>query len=241
MHHHDSHHLRFDLDQHFGAKIYTSGSIVRGNVLLHLLGSDKHFDKVEVSLVGVSTTQSTLLRESGTMDAPFLKLVMPLPSSHLPADKVFLAGKEYSFPFPFMVPFQLSMGACRHKCITPSVREQHLRLPPTMSFWDRDDQSPQMTQIKYAICVVATKKYLPQSLPLRIIEGYHVIRLLPAFSEDAPLDIASPDNLYAMSRSKTIRRKFVARKLGGSQPPRRSQRPSCCIQMGTRQRERIVD
>ncbi|KAK2616290.1 hypothetical protein QQS21_000724 [Conoideocrella luteorostrata] len=210
---HDSYRLRFDLEQHFNAKVYTSGSAVKGRVVLEAF-RDVHFDKLEICLIGVSTTQNFLQHESGIVATPFMKLLMPLARNSLPPDEVFRAGNDYSFAFNFIVPFHLTIGACRHKCTSPAVREQHLRPPPTMGFWDVDDQSPQMTQIRYAISVVATKKYVSEYLPVRVMEGSYMIRVLPAFPEDAPLDITSLDDQYALSKSKTIRKNYVASKLG---------------------------
>lgn len=210
---HDAYRLRFELDQHFNAKIYTSGSAVKGRVTINAV-HDVPFDVFEISLVGVSTTQNFLQHESGIIALPFMKLLMPIQQNNLPANKVFAAGQEYSFPFHFVVPFHLAIGACRHKCASPAVKEQHLRPPPTMGFWEGDDQSPQMTQIKYAITVLATRTFPVEFLPARVIAESRMIRVLPAFPEDAPLDITSLDDRYVLSRSKTIRKNFVASKLG---------------------------
>ncbi|KJK74601.1 hypothetical protein H634G_10130 [Metarhizium anisopliae BRIP 53293] len=184
--------LGFHLEQHFNAKIYTSGSPVRGHVLLRP-AQDIAYDEFEISLVGVSSTQNLLQHESGIVALPFMKLVMPLCPDSLPASKIFAAGQEYLFRFHF---------------------ELHLRPPPTMGFWDGDDQSPQMTQIKYAVAVLATRRLPADPLPARVIAESSMIRVLPAFPEDAPLDITPVDDGYALSRSKTIRRNFVAGKLG---------------------------
>ncbi|GAO16615.1 uncharacterized protein UV8b_01481 [Ustilaginoidea virens] len=210
---HDLYHLRFDLHQHFAAKVYTSGSAVTGQVSLCAL-RDIKFDDLEICLVGISTTQNFLHHESGAVAATFMKLVMPNLRRDFPPNRTFLAGREYSFPFRFIVPSHLAMGACRHKCASPVVREQHLRLPPTMGFWDGHDQSPQMTQVRYAVSVLATKQSLLEHLQTRVVEGSHMIRVLPAFSEDPPLEISPLDDRYALSKSKTIRKNFVASKLG---------------------------
>ncbi|KAK9438586.1 arrestin [Metarhizium brunneum] len=205
--------LGFHLEQHFNAKIYTSGSPVRGHVLLRP-AQDIAYDDFEISLVGVSSTQNLLQHESAIVAMPFMKLVMPLCPDSLPASKVFAAGQEYIFRFHFVLPFHLAIGSCRHGCVSPAVKELHLRPPPTMGFWEGDDQSPQMTQIKYAVAVLATRRLPADPLPARVIAESSMIRVLPAFPEDAPLDITPVDDGYALSRSKTIRRNFVAGKLG---------------------------
>ncbi|TWU70583.1 hypothetical protein ED733_000801 [Metarhizium rileyi] len=213
-HKHNAYRLRFDLEQHFNAKIYTSGSPVKGQVVLRPT-HDIAYDDFEISLLGVSTTQNFLQKESGIIAIPFMKLVMPVRRNSLPADKIFVAGQEYTFHFHFVVPFHLTIGSCRHKCASPAVKEQHLRPPPTMGFWEGDDLSPQMTQIKYAITVLATRvlpaDFLP---PARVVAESCMIKVLPAFPEEAPLDITPVDDLYALSRSKMIRKNFVASKLG---------------------------
>lgn len=144
-----------------------------------------------------------------------MKLLMPIRRNALPTNNVFVAGQEYIFPFDFVLPFHLTIGSCRHKCASPAVKEQHLRPPPTMGFWEEaDDQSPQMTQIKYAITVLATRTFPVEFLPAKVIAESCMIKVLPAFPEDAPLDITPMDDRYALSRSKTIRKNFVASKLG---------------------------
>ncbi|KHN93943.1 arrestin domain-containing protein [Metarhizium album ARSEF 1941] len=83
-----------------------------------------------------------------------------------------------------------------------------------MGFWEGDDQSPQMTQIKYLITVLATRASATRLSPCRVVAESCMVKVLPAFPEDALLDIAAVDDGYALSRSKTIRKNFVGSRLG---------------------------
>lgn len=207
---HCSYDIDIAIDQHYSAKIYTSGSSITGHVDIHA-HRDVQFDEFQVALLGTSTTQSLMQRDLETVPMPFMKLCMPIRT--VPADNTFAAGHHYSFPFTFVFPHQLAIGSCRHRCDSSEVREQHLRPPPTMGFWEGDDLSPIMTQIKYSISVVAVKAS-PYDFPVRVVDASHMIRVMPAAPEDAPLALSPWDNRYVLSRTKTIRKTYIAGKVG---------------------------
>ena len=46
------------------------------------------------------------------------------------------AGHTFEVPFHFVVPGQLTLGACSHTVVNDAVRDYHTQPPPTMGSWD---------------------------------------------------------------------------------------------------------
>lgn len=197
--------IKIEIDHHFHSKVYTSGSTISGNVTIRTQ-KDLSFDGLEICLTGKSQTQVGLhtprpLRTSKT----FLHLSMPFSDLDIPESRIFQAGTVHRIPFTFVIPHQLSMGACSHKCSSPMVRDLHLQLPPSMGSWDFGDLSPDMTRITYG---VETKIFRKPSNNRRegVLESFHQINVLPYLSEDAPLHISHQDKRYRLHQTKKIRK-----------------------------------
>ena len=201
----------FTIADHYSAKIYTSGSWVIGHVKINVL-RDTPFDSLTLSLVGLSTTQSFLQHDPDVPPIPFLNIPMPIYSNAIPRDRKLRQGRIYTIPFQYMIPDELPSAACKHAVHSAAVREQHLRPPPTMGLWEGDDQSPRMTQIKYAVRLVATQR--DESGPDKIIDTSFPIKVLPHRMEDPPMDIDASDKRYALIKAKTIRKAMIGSKLG---------------------------
>ncbi|POR39084.1 Uncharacterized protein TPAR_00706 [Tolypocladium paradoxum] len=202
------------IERHFSSKVYTSGSSISGQATVRTQ-RDTPFDEFDIIFTGIAATRLDFVQQYPSNSfRPFMKLRMPLPRSAFPESGVFEGGKTYTIPFNFVVPHQLTLGACNHRCSTPVVREQHLRLPPTVGFWEADDQAPEMAQIEYSIKARAYRRAPPGNLPVKLMEGYHMVKVLPALPEDAPLDITSRDERYNLSKSKTIRKNLFSAKSG---------------------------
>lgn len=202
--------INIEIERHFTSKIYTSGSTISGRAIVQTL-RDVPFGGFDILFTGVAATRLDFVQQYTPHSIhPFMTLRMPILQSSLPENMVFEAGKTYSIRFNFVVPHQLTLGACNHRCSTPGVREQHLRLPPTVGFWEADDQAPDMTQIEYSIKARAYCRREAGSF----VEGYHVVNVLPTCLEDAPLDITSRDERYNLSKSKTIRKNLFTAKAG---------------------------
>ncbi|CAM1511217.1 Fc.00g087300.m01.CDS01 [Cosmosporella sp. VM-42] len=201
------------VDGHFSAKVYTSGSTISGYVVVNS-PRDVAFDEFEILFTGTSYTRVDFVNQYATFSArPFMKLRMPMRASDFPNPRVFKAGRTYTIPFNFVVPHQLTLGACSHACVSPNVCEQHLRLPPSMGYWEDNDQAPEMAQIEYAIHARAfqdTKEH-GKIIPL---EGQQLLKVLPSRPEDAPLDITAKDERYHLSKTKTIRKNLFSAKSG---------------------------
>ncbi|KAL6858462.1 hypothetical protein J3F83DRAFT_750884 [Trichoderma novae-zelandiae] len=204
--------MEVKIDQHFKAKVYTSGSTIAGHVAVHVL-KDTAFNSLDIVFVGISATRLDFVQQYPSHSfRPFLKIRMPIQESDLPGDRIFRTGCEYKIPFHFVVPHQLTIGACNHTCLSQNVRERHLRLPPSLGAWDADDQAPDMTQIEYAINAKAIQH--GNGAVTKVLEAHHILKVLPSLPEDAPLDITARDEWYKLSKTKTIRKSLFSSKTG---------------------------
>ncbi|KAF5019238.1 hypothetical protein F66182_8763 [Fusarium sp. NRRL 66182] len=203
------------LDQHWSSKAYTSGSKVSGSVIINTQ-RDVAFDSFEILFTGTGYTRVDFLSQYSSANyaaRPFMKLRMPLSSSDLPSSRVFEAGRTYTIPFNFVVPHQLTLGACNHHVDHSGIRDHHLQLPPTMGFWERNDQSPDMAHIEYGIRALAHKDNGEEGRTMPL-DGFHLVKVLPAFPEDAPLDISPADERYCLSKTKPMRKNLFSAKQG---------------------------
>lgn len=207
--------IEIRVDRHFNSKVYTSGSTISGTATVKTQ-RDARFDDFDIIFTGIAATRLDFVQQYPSHSfRPFMKLRMPIDRSALPEDNIFLANQEYAVPFTFIVPHQLTIGACNHHCSIPAVREQHLRLPPTVGFWEGDDMAPEMAQIEYSIKARAYRKTVEAGEPpSKIMEGYHMLKVLPSLPEDAPLDITYRDERYNLSKAKTIRKNIFSAKAG---------------------------
>ncbi|KAM0438777.1 hypothetical protein ACHAPT_001536 [Fusarium lateritium] len=203
------------IDQHWSSKAYTSGSTIAGHVVVNTQ-RDVAFDDFEIMFTGTAYTRVDFVNQysSATYAArPFMKLRMPIRASDLPSPRVFEAGRTYTIPFNFVVPHQLTLSACNHPVEHAGVRDHHLQLPPTMGFWEHNDQSPDMAHIEYAVRAGAHKETADEGRATTL-EGFHMVKVLPSLPEDAPLDIGPNDERYALSKTKTIRKSLFSVKQG---------------------------
>ncbi|XWW95391.1 hypothetical protein V2A60_003349 [Cordyceps javanica] len=201
------------IDRHYNSKVYTSGSVIAGRAIVKTV-RDIAFDHFDIVFTGIAATRLDFVQQYPSHSfRPFLKLRMPISEDDVPEDRVFKADRTYTIPFHFVVPHHLPMGACKHQCEAGTVLDHHLRLPPTIGFWGADDQAPEMAQIEYAVKARAVKQ--EQGIPAsKVMEGQHVVKVLPASPEDAPLDITFRDERYSMVKTKMIRKKLFSVKAG---------------------------
>lgn len=202
------------LDSHYSAKVYTSGSKIAGQVEI-LSQHDVEFDDFEVVFTGVSSTRLDFVQQFTSHSwRPFMKLRMPLEEGQLPRDNVFRAGQHYIIPFNFVVPHQLTIGACAHDVVNTEVQHQHLRMPPSVGCWEHDDMAPEMAEVQYAIKARAIRNVVGLDEPLKLMVAEHVLKVLPASPEDAPLDVSFRDESYKLAKTKTIRKSIFSPKTG---------------------------
>ncbi|OAA68831.1 arrestin [Cordyceps fumosorosea ARSEF 2679] len=202
------------IDRHYNSKVYTSGSVIAGRAIIKTV-RDIAFDHFDIVFTGIAATRLDFVQQYPSHSfRPFLKMRMPISEEDVPEDRVFRAAHTYTIPFHFVVPHQLPMGACKHQCEVGPVLDHHLRLPPTIGFWGADDQAPEMAQIEYAVKARAVKQQLGGVPASKVMEGQHVVKVLPASPEDAPLDITFRDERYTMAKTKTIRKNLFSAKTG---------------------------
>ncbi|KOS21550.1 hypothetical protein ESCO_005180 [Escovopsis weberi] len=204
--------VEIKIDQHHQSRVYTSGSTIAGYVQIRV-SRDIPFDDVDIQFTGMAATRLELLRSTPYCFKPFMKLRMPIRNSDLPPDRVLHAPGTYIIPFHFVVPHNLTIGACNHHCTCQAVREQHLRLPPSMGAWDADDWSPDSTHIEYAIKARITRS-VPGASPIQLAEGHRIVKVLPSLPEDAPLAVNDDDQRYKMQKEKTVRKGLFSTKKG---------------------------
>lgn len=223
--------IEIHLKNHYKAKTYTSGSVVEGEVTI-ATHRDVRFDSIEIVLLGSATTRTEGYSAPHESTHTFLKLLMPIPESTYPVPRVLESGRTLTIPFNFVLPGFLTLNACNHLIESDHLRQQHLRLPPSMGAfargsWEKDDMAPHMAEVVYSIKArvwrASSGPGLGSSSSTKIMEVVKPIQVLPASAEDAPLSVTWSDTLYKMTRTKTLRRNLLSPKLGtltvsGQQP-----------------------
>ncbi|KAI0425179.1 arrestin [Xylaria sp. FL1042] len=200
------------IDNHYQSKIYTTSSTVSGHVEMNA-SHDVPFDKVQVLLLGTSRTRVDAINIPQATSHTFLKLIMPLPDSYYPTTRCFDAGTTYKIPFHFVIPQHLTLNACSHRIPSDTLKEAHLRLPPSIGDWDKDDFTPHMSRVTYSLRARIYQKDA-EGKSTKAIEASHDIKVIPMVAEDAPLNITDQDKMYVMSKSKTLRKSILSPKLG---------------------------
>ncbi|KAI0378032.1 hypothetical protein F5Y04DRAFT_262799 [Hypomontagnella monticulosa] len=205
--------INIHIKNHYQSKIYTTGSEVSGHVTIHPQ-NDTRFDTLQIVLLGTSKTRLDAVNIPQATCHTFLKLVMPIPESSYPVPRIFEAGMTYTVPFNFIIPATLTLNACGHVVANDSVREDHMQLPPTVGSWEKDDFSPDMSRIQYAVKVRVYKDETGSGHMAKVMEAGQEIRVLPAAPENAPLSVTKHDDLYTMTKSKNLRKTILSPKSG---------------------------
>ncbi|KAJ3475080.1 hypothetical protein NLG97_g9585 [Lecanicillium saksenae] len=202
---------------HYAAKIYTTGSPVTGEAIIRV-PRDTHFDRVAIQFVGLAATRNYMTPEIDKVLHHFLLLDMPLKEiTQLPWDGFLRAGETCTVPFHFVVPESLPIGSCGQRCEHPLVREHHLRLPPSMGAWgDRDDGCPETSRVQYCVAVSILQRTVFSPEPVSVLRCRQEVNVLPAYAEDAPLDVRLGDKKgeYKLMAATALRRSLLSRKLG---------------------------
>ncbi|KAI1094999.1 hypothetical protein F5B19DRAFT_395500 [Rostrohypoxylon terebratum] len=205
--------MTIHINNHYNSKVYTTGSVVSGYVIISSQ-TDVRFDTFQVVLLGTSKTCMDAANIPQSTSHTFLKLIMPIPESTYPVPRIFEAGMNYTMPFTFVIPSTLTLNACNHHVSNESVQEHHVRLPPTVGSWEKDDLAPNMSRVQYVIKARAYKDDVPEKECVKVMEAAQEIKILPAVPEDAPLSITKHDDLYTMTKSKNLRKTIISPKSG---------------------------
>ncbi|KAG7039363.1 arrestin [Colletotrichum scovillei] len=198
--------LDIKIDDHYSSKIYTSGSHITGSVSI-CPDSRTPFHCIQIALMGTSHTRVDMLPVPKITTDVFLNLDMPITKTSYPQGQVFAAGETHIIPFNFTIPRELHKDACEAASGDHS-HDQHMRLPPSMGGWGKDDMSPTMAQVEYKIVARLLRKR--SSSPKDTTEASQRIMVLPAFAEDPPLNINNHDARYTLSRTKSVRRSLLS-------------------------------
>jgi hypothetical protein len=205
--------IQINLNNHYSSKVYTSGSPVSGDVTI-TTRRDVRFDSLQILLIGSTKTRVDGVNSPQEVTHTFLKMAMPIPESSYPVPRVLEAGRTYAVPFNFVVPHYLTINACNHHVHSDRVREQHVLLPPTVGGWEKDDMAPQMARVEYSIKARVFRDPDCGGKRIKVMEAVHPVRALPASVEEPPLGVTKHDKLYAMSKSKTLRKNILSGKVG---------------------------
>lgn len=210
--------IQIRIKHHYKTKTYTSSSPVEGEVII-TTQRDVRFDSIEIVLLGSSKTRTEGYSAPHESTHTFLKLIMPIPESSYPVPRVLEPGRSITIPFNFILPNFLTLNACNHKIESDQFHEQHLCLPPSMGSWargnwEKDDLAPFMAEVEYSVKARVWRQATLRERPIKVMEGVKAIQVLPTFAEDAPLSISKADNMYRMSRTKTLRKNIISSKLG---------------------------
>ncbi|KAF4945987.1 hypothetical protein FGADI_11490 [Fusarium gaditjirri] len=203
--------LEINIDEHYESKIYTSGSAISGSVTI-TANNKLPFQSLQIDLRGITSTCGHAFQYCTPFKThTFMQLRMPISASALPINQSLEPGQLYHVPFRFVIPEQLSTTTCNHQ--NTAVRERHLRPPPSMGAWDRDDLTGGSAHVDYVIrgrLVLSKNKrgeeqYLDQSRSIKVI---------PAVPEQPPLHIKPQNSGYCLSQSKIIRKGLIGTKMG---------------------------
>lgn len=201
--------VSLELHHHYSSKIFYPGSVVSGDLVV---APTRHLEDVaiQISFVGKSQVQREDVQGRQTTSHNFLKLDMPLPDSSYPQSGDMQSGTSYRIPFSFTVPLQLLPSACPRKDDLDGVSDHHLQLPPTMGGWEKDDMSPELTRISYAV----TASVYQGASSRKIMGASKSVNVLGSIFEDPPLNITKKDENYKMKRTKKVRNGLLSRSLG---------------------------
>ncbi|EXF82112.1 arrestin [Colletotrichum fioriniae PJ7] len=199
------------IDHHYTSKIYSAGSQVSGSVRVNTQ-QDTAFDFVEINLLGKATVRREDVHVMTETIHTLLKLYMPVPESAYPSTRVFKRGHAYSIPFSFIIPHQLTSNVCQYEVQTEAVRHHHLRLPSSLTGFEKDDLATNMAKIQYSVRarVFNIDEGSPVQLPAPILESEHSISILSPSPEDPPLVLDEHDLHYVLEDTKPARKNLFS-------------------------------
>ncbi|KAK2748246.1 arrestin domain-containing protein [Colletotrichum kahawae] len=201
--------LGISIDNHYTSKIYTCNSRVSGTLSV-CTQRDTPFNCVQIALLGTSHTRIDMLPAPKIIDNDFLRLDMPIREKSYSSGRTFRAGQTYHIPFEFTIPRALSSHACHVHTLSGSghIQDLHMRLPPTMGDWEKDDMSPVMARVEYTI--VARVLQQRASETGHATEISQPIKVVPSFPEDPPLSITEQDTRYCLKKTKQTRKSLLS-------------------------------
>jgi hypothetical protein len=142
----------------------------------------------------------------------FLSMSQPITADDLAEEGLAKAGISYTIPFMFVVPERLLSHICSHEVEADKVKRTHLELPPSLGDQSytyevhpfMEDYAPHAAKIKYSIGARVARS-TPPNQALDWIEKRVYIRIVPARSDEPPMNVDSSSADYALRRCKSIK------------------------------------
>lgn len=209
---------------------YTSLDEIKGEVSI-TVSCDTSFDDIYITFEGSTRTFvekiATTSPTNGRTEAfhNFVRLLQPMDPSAFPDPRVIEAGKNYKFPFTFVVPDTLLPQSCTHAKRAGFPEGGHMTTPPSlgdplvasMGKSLMDDMAPDMGTIAYSVRGRITSGRGANGKYKTIAEGSKKLRIIPAMKEQPPLDVVveGDDRYdYKMRQEKNIKKGTFKGKLG---------------------------
>ncbi|KAJ5807637.1 hypothetical protein N7447_011093 [Penicillium robsamsonii] len=139
---------------------------------------------------------------------PFLSMELPI-YDYLWDTNTLKPGKCYRMPFKFTVPEELPIHACHHQCGNHQIQQEHLQLPPSLSYratksHEIHDMSPEMVEVVYSINFVLWQRDGKAGRSKKIQESTHPVQILPTRYDHPPILVPSKSKYYRLREEKSL-------------------------------------
>lgn len=208
---------------------YSTFDKIKGHVLLNF-EKDTLIGDMIIAFEGQSQTYVEKIAAASpttgrtTGKHTFLRMLQPISPESLPENMLAKANVTYTIPFTFVVPDRLLPYICSHKVDHDEVKQEHLRLPPSIGEPMlsgegnvlMDDMAPEMSKIIYCIRAKVGKASTATGRLVDIEEKVARIRLVPAQEEQPPLSVSEESVSYVLRKEKNVRKGVfkIGKKLG---------------------------
>ncbi|KAJ5273806.1 hypothetical protein N7478_008931 [Penicillium angulare] len=139
-------------------------------------------------------------------------------------------GIQYDIPFKFIVPLELPVQVCHHKCCSAQLQQEHLNLPPSLGHTSKyfdvtHDMAPKEAQVIYEIAFAIWDTDNSKDGRMKKTQEYNCpIYILPKSREGAPILVPSRSEYYRLTSQKTLTKGLFRSSLGlmrasTAQPP----------------------
>ena len=174
---------------------------------------------VENMVSHVSVPVNTIKRRFLRMNLPVYECI---PDANLQP------GTEYTIPFDFVVPKQLPIQVCHHKCSSIQQQQEHLSLPPSLGHTEGlevlSDMTPEDVQALYEVKFTILKSHEEKGFQRKTGEYSCPVYVLPQSPELAPILIPPKSRYYQTVAQKRLNKGILRSTVGclvasTTQPP----------------------
>ncbi|KAH7191207.1 hypothetical protein DER44DRAFT_678171, partial [Fusarium oxysporum] len=192
---------------------YRTASDVQGRLIISPR-SDQRVSTLTISLTGETISNLVGRGIKSITIHRFLKLDMLAPEILELISEPLKNGHVYEISFHFIIPDQLPSTACTHNIDVWQVKEHHLRLPPSLGVWKKDDMSPGAVQIEYAISIFLSTSSSTRLSSPRDLTVKKTINVVTRSIKSPPIYISPTSQRYVLSATKVLRESFFRQSLG---------------------------